>query len=310
MEQDTLNEITKKRKTNESTNVSYYTHGNNFNRKYSNGINKNHSWQFNQQSYRPNKNDYFLPSSNFPNLTYINKNSYVAQTASYGNNKRNLNDNSNSNSNRNCNNRGPQYLTHPFINKIPEDHCRLDCIISEKKNNVNIPTKIFIKESLKNTYAYVTDKKKNTKHQYNKVGLSSNEYTDYNVTTGNCTSYEHAKKLNSMWNIYVNELLDLTKTEELPIDTINDMELNGAEIEIHKSRCSPYVGIKGIIILETQNAFKIVTPKNRVLILLKNKTVFIVNIKDKQYYLHGVQLLRDPALKATKKYKMLQNRAI
>ncbi|GAB67280.1 hypothetical protein PCYB_113010 [Plasmodium cynomolgi strain B] len=321
MEEDTSGGTSKRRKTNDPSHAIYSLFQKKVSRVNVNDSNNNHSKQSTQQNEKANKN---LPSAstrdNAQNLSHLNTNSNTNQDVSYPSNKRNASNTHPSNSKRKCTNNRSKDQDHPFLNRQPERALYVDYGETEKKNCVNLPSKIFIKDSLKNTYTDNTSCNRNSKQQQNKVGLSSNEYTNYKVTTENRTTYDHARKLNCMWNIYVNELLDLTNTEELPQETINDMELNGAEIEIHKSRCASYIGIKGIIILETQNvmirnelnsyAFKIVTPKNKVLILLKNKTVFILTIKDKQYYLHGVQLLRDPALKSSKKYKVLQNRTI
>ncbi|KJP85194.1 hypothetical protein AK88_05173 [Plasmodium fragile] len=311
MEEDTSGGTSKRRKPNGNNNTNYSLFHKNVSRLSGNDANNSHPKQLTQKNEKTNKN---MPSAsirnNAQNVPPLNTNSNAKQDVSYPNIKRNVSNTHMSNSKRMCTNNRSEDQGHPFLNRLPERSLCVDYSETERRNSANAPSKIFIKDSLKNTYADNTRASKNSKQKQHKVGLSSNEYTTYKVTTENRTTYDHARKLNDMWNIYVDELLDLTKTEELPQDTINDMELNGAEIEIHKSRCASYIGIKGIIILETQNAFKIVTPKNKVLILLKNKTVFILTIKDKQYYLHGVQLLRDPGLKSSKKYKVLQNRTI
>ncbi|CAA9989047.1 ribonuclease P protein subunit p29, putative [Plasmodium knowlesi strain H] len=309
MEEDTSRGNSKRRKTNDNSNANYTLLPKNINWLSGNDASNNHSKQLPQQNEKAKKNVLSASSrNNSQNLSHVNTKSNANQDVSYPSMKRNSSNIQLNNSKRNCTSDLSKDQGHPFLKRYPGRSIYVDH--GEMRNYANQHSKIFLKNSLKNTYADNTGRNRNPKQKQNKVGLSSNEYTNYKVTTENTTSYDHAKKLNYMWNIYVDELLSLTNTEELPQDTINDMELNGAEIEIHKSRCASYIGIKGIIILETQNAFKIVTPKNKVLIVLKNKTVFILTIKDKQYYLHGVQLLRDPALKSSKKYKVLQNRAI
>ncbi|SBT79649.1 ribonuclease P protein subunit p29, putative [Plasmodium malariae] len=290
MGENTSTEINKKRKTDDNKHINYYSQGKNLHRKNEKSSNNIYYKKSNKQDDKCSKNlKLSLYGKNISPSFSLNKNSNANVTESKSNIKIYVASNINSNNvNQNCRNcsRG-------------------------KTLDLEMPSKIFISKSLKNDSSYNMDKKKTTQQlKIEKVGLSSNEYSSYNVPAENNTSYEHARKLNELWNIYVNELLELRNSKELSLETINDMELNGACVEIHKSRCSTYIGIKGIIVLETQNSFKIITPKNRVLILLKNKSVFIINIKEKQYYLHGVQLLRDPALKSSKKYKILQNRAI
>ncbi|EDL46561.1 hypothetical protein PVIIG_01048 [Plasmodium vivax India VII] len=311
MEEDTSRGTSKRRKTNDSSNANHSLLHKNLGRVSGSDSNNNHPKQFTQQNKKTNKN---VPPASTPdnaqNSSHFNTNPSANQNVSHPSNKRNASSTQMNSSKRKCTSNRLNDGDHPFLKRPPERALYVDYGETERKNCVNVPSRIHLSDSLKNTYTDNTSFKRNQKEQQNKVGLSSNEYTNYKVTTENSTTYDHARRLNYMWNVYVDELLGLTNTEELPLDTINDMELNGAEIEIHKSRCASYIGIKGIIILETQNAFKIVTPKNKVLIMLKNKTVFILTIKDKQYYLHGVQLLRDPALKSSKKYKVLQNRAI
>lgn len=254
MEEDKSRGTSKRRKTNDNSNVNYSLFHKSVIWVNGKDSNNNHSKQFTQQNEKENKN---VPSAstrdNAQNLSHSNTNSNANHDVSYPSSKRNASTTHLSNSKRNCTSNRSKDQGHPFLNRPPQRALYVDYGESERRNGVNAPNKVYINNSLKNTYTGNTSCRKNSKQQQNKVGLSSNEYTNYKVTTENRTTYDHARELNRMWNIYVDELLGLTKTEELPQDTINDMELNGAEIEIHKSRCASYIGIKGIIILETQN---------------------------------------------------------
>lgn len=147
-----------------------------------------------------------------------------------------------------------------------------------------------------------------TSHVKNDYGLSSSDYYVYNIQTTKQTTYEDAIILNELWNTYVNELTESMHSHTLSASTIYEMELNGAYLEIHKSYCATYIGIKGIVLLETVNAFKMITPQNKIVTILKNKTVFTLSIKGKKYFLNGVHLIRDPALKSAKKFKSVRNR--
>lgn len=142
----------------------------------------------------------------------------------------------------------------------------------------------------------------------NDYGLSSSEYYVYNIQSTKQTTYEDAIILNELWNTYVNELTESTHSHNLSASTIYEMELNGAYLEIHKSYCATYIGIKGIVLLETVNSFKMITPENKIVTILKNKTVFTISIKEKKYFLNGVHLIRDPALKSAKKFKSVRNK--
>ncbi|CRG93856.1 conserved Plasmodium protein, unknown function [Plasmodium gallinaceum] len=313
MEEDNINEINKKRKTDNKKYLNYYLHSKRLYTNYENNppfINS----QFNNQIKSNKTFNVSVDHNNSSQQQNLNKNINLNVKPIYNNKYNSNNNNIDYNDNNSYginNNKGNKITHHPFLNKSSKDKPDFTDDELNKAFELELPSKIFISESLKNNYADdINMKKKMKKQRTDKVGLSSNEYNSYKVEIQSNVSYEHAKKLHQLWNIYVNELLELSSNNELSLDTINDMELNGAYVEIHKSRCSTYIGIKGIIVLETQNSFKIITPKNKVLILLKNKSVFIIKIKERLYYLHGIQLMRDPALKSSKKYKMLQSRII
>ncbi|SOV21783.1 ribonuclease P protein subunit p29, putative [Plasmodium sp. DRC-Itaito] len=291
MEDDQSNITYKKRKTSESC----YTK----------------SFQGNKSTYRNNENNY--NKKQFVNINNDEKTYYNNSGLINNNCKKILYENKMLDTNYNRNNfNSYNKLTHPFLNEKGKNVDYSDSEFHIMKDiDLDIPNKIYIHDNLKDIYNDDMNKIKQRKDPHmNKSGLSANEYRTYKITSPDNISYENAEKLNKLWNIYINELIQLSNNNELSLDAINDLELNGAYIEVHKSRCSTYVGQRGIIILETHNSFKIVTPKNKVLILLKSKTVFILTIKERQYYLHGIQLLRDPALKSSKKYKILQNRKI
>lgn len=40
-------------------------------------------------------------------------------------------------------------------------------------------------------------------------------------------------------------------------------DLHGAVVKVVSSLCSPFVGIEGILVQETQNTFKIITRENK-----------------------------------------------
>ncbi|CRH00858.1 conserved Plasmodium protein, unknown function [Plasmodium relictum] len=315
MEEDNISEINKKRKIDKSKYVNYYLHTNNLYRKNENNSAFINPKKFNHEAKGNKIYNLSINNNNSSQKLNFNKNINVnikpIFNNKYNSNNSIINYNNDNNNYGSLNNKKNKFMVHPFLNKNSRDSSYLTDNELNKAFELELPSKIFINESLKNNYNDDASMKKKTKKQrIDKVGLSSNEYNTYKVETQHNISYEDAEKLNQLWNIYINELLELSNNNELSLDTINDIELNGAYIEIHKSRCSTYIGIKGIIVLETHNSFKIITPNNKVLIILKNKSVFIIKIKERFYYLHGIQLMRDPALKSSKKYKILQTRII
>jgi ribonuclease P protein subunit POP4 len=51
-------------------------------------------------------------------------------------------------------------------------------------------------------------------------------------------------------------------------------EYHGCLLTIVKSKCPSYVGLQGIVVQETENAFRIVTKDDKLKTILKSGTVF------------------------------------
>lgn len=199
---------------------------------------------------------------------------------------------------------------HPCLNKtLGEVGISGETDFMNKYFDLRLPENRFDKDSDTKVFIHDLDIDKDTKKEKEKrYGLSVSETERFKIGSSTKISYEDARKLNELWNLYVDEIIRVTNSNELSLETVAELDLNGAYIEIHKSYCATYLGLKGIVLLETLNAFRIVTLKDKLLTILKNKSIFILTIKDKSYYLHGIQLLRDPALKSAKKNKVLQTR--
>ncbi|EAA22189.1 hypothetical protein [Plasmodium yoelii yoelii] len=231
--EENVNEINKKLKINNNKAVNYYVNNVSLKKKKQYSANFTYSNKLNNNTKKWNNSyDVNITSKNghTPNLMKSALNYWEYNANSKNNNIKSKTTNN-----------------HPFIKNDTILNSDWEDKELKKKFDLYEHQRIFLKSNVKDRVETCNSNKK-----LNNIGLSSNEYTNYNVVSEK-NSYEHAKKINELWNIYVNELLELTNNNELSLETINEMELNGAYVEVHKSRCSSYIGIKGIIILETQN---------------------------------------------------------
>ncbi|TIC74215.1 AICARFT/IMPCHase bienzyme [Wallemia mellicola] len=85
-------------------------------------------------------------------------------------------------------------------------------------------------------------------------------------------SYDVAKKLNRMWNEYINDLID---GDSMSIQSkMLKADLCGSAIKVIKSNNPTLINMEGICILETEQSFLIITPSSSQKSLPKNGGVF------------------------------------
>ena len=74
--------------------------------------------------------------------------------------------------------------------------------------------------------------------------------------------YTEILKMNSLWNIYINELLDISKGLSSHSEILLKADFHGSIIKCTRSKNPSYVDIEGIVLQETENSFKILTKEN------------------------------------------------
>lgn len=90
-------------------------------------------------------------------------------------------------------------------------------------------------------------------------------------------TYKDVLPLHKLWTGYMKELLGINKFSEIkpkmnPADSnyenftqhIMRADFHGAMITVFESKCASYVRVKGIIIVETKNIFRIISENNKV----------------------------------------------
>lgn len=71
-------------------------------------------------------------------------------------------------------------------------------------------------------------------------------------------------------------------------------ELIGLEIEIVKSNNRTLEGLKGKILDESKNMFKIETDDHKIKNIIKNQVKIMINLNQKKYIIDGKQLVGRP----------------
>lgn len=163
----------------------------------------------------------------------------------------------------------------------------------------------------KDKYKYRPKKKYLTKQMRRENNLDKLPKNDWN--------YNALQEMRNMWHSYMTKCLASLHlaSEKVPDVTDNKYaqfhsvlaksELTGANITVEKSNNPSYVGMEGTIVLETQQTFQIVTPKNQLKILLKSGSVFIFHVGSMQFTIYGNSLLIRPHERCVKKIKSFIN---
>ncbi|CAN8101882.1 unnamed protein product [Discula destructiva] len=86
--------------------------------------------------------------------------------------------------------------------------------------------------------------------------------------------------LHKLWLGYVREVLgnEVYTGGQGAAAKLTAADFHGAEVEVVRSGCVGRVGIKGIVIKDTQFVFEIITPKNTVKTVPKEGTIFRVEV--------------------------------
>lgn len=99
----------------------------------------------------------------------------------------------------------------------------------------------------------------------------------YDLPREEC-KYEVFKGLHALWIGYMQEILDLKTDGRSGVVTplshgakLVSADYHGAEVEVVRSRCGSRVGVKGIVVRDTQFTFVLVTEKNEVKSKLQSK---------------------------------------
>jgi len=129
--------------------------------------------------------------------------------------------------------------------------------------------------------------------------------------------YSSFEALNSMWNGYMKELLDLEslesggwspnlneETRQLQLQMrVCRAELSGALLSVASASCPSHVGVTGIVVLESKNTLQIISEDNKLRLIPKLGSSFSFNFQGYKFTFPGSSIHSKPAERITKKLK-------
>ncbi|XP_054164483.1 ribonuclease P protein subunit p29-like [Oppia nitens] len=160
-------------------------------------------------------------------------------------------------------------------NRIGLKHSNKD---SGDKSFVNkfVSQKI-IDEELRYTTYLLKDipNKFNRKKKKNKktIGLNAKQRKKLFSLKSNDVKYETFERINDLWHKYIDSVINEIKCKSDEIKLIR-ADFHGAYVYVSAAANPTLVGVKGFVVYETKNTFKIVNKDNRLLTIPKNGTLF------------------------------------
>ncbi|KAK3914013.1 Ribonuclease P protein subunit p29 [Frankliniella fusca] len=125
-----------------------------------------------------------------------------------------------------------------------------------------------------------------------------------------------ALPLHELWLQYISSLISLPDIEKngftaKPSDkqwsqvtlALYRADYHGAELEVTRSKCSSLRGIKGIVLMDTKNTFKMIGRDNIIRTVPKSPCVFSLNFEGYTCTIFGKYFCTRPAERSVKKVK-------
>jgi len=125
------------------------------------------------------------------------------------------------------------------------------------------------------------------------------------------TKYSNFLILNELWEKYISEIiLGENPSTGFAGPILLKADYHGAKVRVEDCRCKERIGIQGIVVKETKNLFEIVTERDRLVKIPKEKSLFRVickggegeNGKELEWRIWGDQFLLRSGERASKKF--------
>ena len=176
-------------------------------------------------------------------------------------------------------------------------------IKDDKKFSAKVEDKFFLIEKFTKKLKFNTkDDQKLTSH-FRKKLLKQLSYFEIKTIE----NYELIEPLNNLWNEYIFETLSKDKkNDQAFMQKFLKSDFHGAKLIVFQSKCKTYEGLHGIVIQETMKTFRIITPWNKIITIVKQNCIFFIEIKslDISVKLYGCHLSIRPSHRSKIKFKM------
>lgn len=120
--------------------------------------------------------------------------------------------------------------------------------------------------------------------------------------------YKSFTKLHKAWQTYIEGFLNLdvstsTPNQDMLHTHLAKADYTGCLLMVTRSKCPSYIGVKGIVILETKNTLKIICPDDQLRTIPKRDSVFMFIIRKWTFTLFGNHLNIRPSERASRKFR-------
>lgn len=103
--------------------------------------------------------------------------------------------------------------------------------------------------------------------------------------------YQMYQPLNGLWKDYICDVINFDKARGANLQDVAkqlmNADLHAAELRVTESRCPSLVGISGIVLQETKNAFVLVTSNNQLKTVPKQNSVFTLDVQGHVFTIYG-----------------------
>ncbi|CAG2109127.1 unnamed protein product, partial [Medioppia subpectinata] len=148
--------------------------------------------------------------------------------------------------------------------------------------------------------------KKKTKGPKIGLQLTAKERKRVFALGRNDVKYETFERINHLWHKYVDSLMNEIKSKSDELKLIR-ADFHGSYFIVTAAKNPTLIGVKGFVVNETKNTFKIVNKENRLLTVPKDGTVFAFEHKQKIFKLNGYNLKMSSHHRSKTKPKLKMN---
>eukprot|EP01083_Nonionella_stella_P137283 417720_1 len=177
-------------------------------------------------------------------------------------------------------------------------------------SNVHYKTKLRSKVlMLANTHKDISESKKRAynleRARRSRKRMSSREKKAKGLFTlpKDCRKYSMYIPLHKMWLKYVEEAFKDGFRDSGAEFRFLRMDMHGALIKVTRSKCPNYIGLSGIVVQETMQTFRLITEKDRLIVIPKRTNVFSFECAGYLLTLHGSGFVVRPGERVSKKFK-------
>lgn len=121
--------------------------------------------------------------------------------------------------------------------------------------------------------------------------------------------YDRFERLHSLWLQYMTDVVgadmkDPTKCKEKVVgEKLLKADFHGCKLRVLRCRNPSLVGKHGIVMMETQETFRVVTPSDFMTTISKRGTVFALDLFGRIIHLHGNQFAYRASERVVRKFK-------